>query len=347
MKYVLFVLALVMIAVGCHAIYIGSQVIEVERGWSSVIAGSTIAVGGALLFGVAWLVRTVEQLRAAVLQASAVEATGSPGLKFGRKAQTERARVDRKGLPEDMPAPASPIAWPPHTTPAIPVQEEELLAEADFDVEPLGEVQDEPEYASFAAEADTILSMPFTEETARPARSKPSAKVGDFWRRVGKDSGKSSLAERAFLKTSEPPVERALGQTTSPLRQGDDERPFEPGPETTSDAQDWLERKFPSREPNEEREPQVEVGDELGEELEAFTETADRETPPPLVGEPQEFEAASVTEEAAVIGRYEAEGTCYTMFADGSIEAQSERGVFRFKSMEELKAYFETLREPQ
>lgn len=52
-------------------------------------------------------------------------------------------------------------------------------------------------------------------------------------------------------------------------------------------------------------------------------------------------------QEPAVIGRYEAEGTTYIMFADGSIEAQSERGVARFKSMAELKAYFETQEAPQ
>ena len=45
--------------------------------------------------------------------------------------------------------------------------------------------------------------------------------------------------------------------------------------------------------------------------------------------------------ETAVIGRYEAEGTAYLMFDDGSIEAQSEAGVFHFASMAELKAFIE------
>ena len=42
-----------------------------------------------------------------------------------------------------------------------------------------------------------------------------------------------------------------------------------------------------------------------------------------------------------VIGRYDAEGTSYVMYADGSIEAQSEAGVYRFASMAELKAFIE------
>ena len=35
------------------------------------------------------------------------------------------------------------------------------------------------------------------------------------------------------------------------------------------------------------------------------------------------------------------DGTTYVMFSDGSIEAQSEQGVYRFGSMAELKAFFE------
>ena len=52
----------------------------------------------------------------------------------------------------------------------------------------------------------------------------------------------------------------------------------------------------------------------------------------------------SVREQAtsAVIGRYESEGTSYVMYADGSIDAQSAAGVYRFASMAELKAFIES-----
>ena len=42
-----------------------------------------------------------------------------------------------------------------------------------------------------------------------------------------------------------------------------------------------------------------------------------------------------------MIGRYDSDGTSYVMYSDGSIEAQSETGVFRFNSMAELKAFIE------
>ena len=44
---------------------------------------------------------------------------------------------------------------------------------------------------------------------------------------------------------------------------------------------------------------------------------------------------------SAVIGHYEADGTSYTMYADGSIDAQSDAGLYRFASMAELKAFIE------
>jgi hypothetical protein len=42
-----------------------------------------------------------------------------------------------------------------------------------------------------------------------------------------------------------------------------------------------------------------------------------------------------------VIGHYEAHGAHYTMYADGSIEAETQHGVYRFASIEELKRFIE------
>ncbi|MCI0598350.1 MAG: hypothetical protein L0Y50_01580 [Beijerinckiaceae bacterium] len=44
----------------------------------------------------------------------------------------------------------------------------------------------------------------------------------------------------------------------------------------------------------------------------------------------------------AIVGRYESEGTSYVMYADGSIEARTEHAVFHFKSMAELKNYMDS-----
>jgi hypothetical protein len=67
---------------------------------------------------------------------------------------------------------------------------------------------------------------------------------------------------------------------------------------------------------------------------EALPAADPREPSPPAV--PAAGEAA-----LAIVGRYESEGTSYVMYADGSIEARSERGVFHFQSMAELKAFMD------
>jgi len=45
--------------------------------------------------------------------------------------------------------------------------------------------------------------------------------------------------------------------------------------------------------------------------------------------------------EPGVLGRYSSGGSDYTLYSDGSIDAQTEQGLFRFGSMAELRAYIE------
>ena len=70
------------------------------------------------------------------------------------------------------------------------------------------------------------------------------------------------------------------------------------------------------------------------------------EPPPPMAHELASSEFP-LKEKPAVIGRYDADGTNYIMYADGSIEAHSEHGVAHFSSMAELRAYFESQGTPQ
>ena len=54
-----------------------------------------------------------------------------------------------------------------------------------------------------------------------------------------------------------------------------------------------------------------------------------------------EAAANAETPKPEVIGHYEAHGAHYTMYADGSIEAETQHGVYRFGSIEELKRFIE------
>ena len=219
MKYVLFALAVLLLLVGGYSIFTGLPIIEVERGWASVIAGTMAFVGGALLFGIAWVVRTLEQLRAAVLAAEkkGLPAALSPAPRDFRS--DEMLNEDRRPL---RPEAAAPIAWPPHTSPAAPSaneQEEALRATYASRSERRQEVRrgspeevrDEifEESEEFAAEAESILRTPLTEDD-RPVREKPAANIRDFWRRNAKS--------RRQEKPVQPPLpKKPLGAVASVL----------------------------------------------------------------------------------------------------------------------------------
>lgn len=400
MKYVLFAVGLLLIFVGSYSVYSGSAIIEVERGWSSVIAGTTATVGGVLIVGLAWLIRSIEQLRAQ-LNAAAVAPGAAIGLEpAGEKAPVRTLFGQRAKAPAKPELPAAPVAWPPNTTPASAassyesqIEEKRLAPTArEMAYEPRGaqgnamaEAQSE---SDFAAEAQQILETPFNEPAPAPARAASS--VRDLWRRVAKEVEKkpavASQPAQKPAKAAEPafPSDPAMSE---PAPGG----PVEEAAETTAAKDDWLDQAFaefdaaiaqtpyahlpqdphPTRDAAHLTRPQSEAFEAYGEpyreepkqepyrdephkeefyqeELytEKFYKEAHEEQAPPMAAEPPETEFPAATE-PAVIGRYEAEGTSYIMFADGSIEAQSERGVARFKSMADLKAYFETQETPQ
>src|SRR5215212_5647975 len=60
MVVALYVLAGVMVAGGLLAIYSGSDIIVMERGWTMVIAGSVVAASGVLLAGIATAVARLQ-----------------------------------------------------------------------------------------------------------------------------------------------------------------------------------------------------------------------------------------------------------------------------------------------
>src|SRR6185312_4581681 len=112
MKYVLFALGLLLLFIGAYSVYFGSGIIEIERGWSSVIAGTTALVGGLLLVGIAWVINTLEHI-SAVLQMSAANLSVGSGASIRQAFQEASARVPAA----DLSMPAAAVSWPPHTFP--------------------------------------------------------------------------------------------------------------------------------------------------------------------------------------------------------------------------------------
>jgi hypothetical protein len=349
MKYVLFAFAVLLLLIGAYCVYTGLPIIEVERGWASVISGTMAVVGGALLFGIGWVVKTLEQLRAAVAagEKSGVIAAPAPSARDFRSDETSD---ERQVVRADA---AAPVAWPPHTSPAPTAQEQDETRRPvyaprterrqEVRQEVRHEVREEVfEEDDFATEAESILRTPLTEDD-RPVREQPATHISDLWRRNGKPGDKKNPLGGAFQKPPaaansviEPrPKPSTAANGPQPL---DDEFASADGAENGN--ADWYSADFPAA-ANAEQAP-----DPAPAEFETYETAVNRNVAPPTAANAVRAEDDDEAEEPAVIGHYEAEGTSYTMFSDGSIEAQSERGVARFKSMAELKAYFETLETP-
>ncbi len=365
MKYVLFALAILLLLVGGYSVFTGLPIIEVERGWASVIAGTTALVGGALLFGIGWLVRALEQLRATMLAAEKKDVS-APVAPAARDFRSDEM-VDEDRRPHH-PETAAPIAWPPHTSPAAPsaIQQKEALLAAyaarsgrrqetrqevrqEVHQEVHDEVRDEifEENEDFAAEAESILRTPLTEDD-RPVREKPAANIRDLWRRNAKASDKKSPLSRPFQKkplgavaSVFEPHPKPMAAANAPLPEPQDDDFATTG---STETADWLQSNFSQAGNAPEPHP---VLDEMPADFESYETMGEKDVAPPMDADATEAENEGEVEEPTVIGHYEAEGTSYTMFSDGSIEAQSERGVARFNSMAELKAFFETQETPQ
>ena len=275
MKYALLVLGLLLIAGGGYFIYTGSNIIEIERGWSSVIAGTTALSAGIVTLGLAGVVKALDDVKQALIGAQ-IEAAATNATKLAGT-MTAEATLAPEPLPSvDASAP--------------------LTAEAPPDVPP-----------SLLGRERPRLTPSFGSPPA------PSPAIAELRRRVVED------LEFDLSGFSPPPI--------APAHEPVD---VDPGTEAISPPPlDFDQYDLPRHDLPRHDEPAVD---------EALTQPFSYEDEPPPASEP----AFTAPAKSKAIGRYEADGTVYVMFADGSIEAQSAQGTRYFKSMADLKASFQS-----
>jgi hypothetical protein len=307
--------------IGVYAVAIGLPVIEIERGWSMVISGSVLISGGLVVAALGFVVRAVNGLRGSLAAQPAMSAVTAP------------AALALPVRPEPAIAPDTPAAEPVlavHPPAPVPAASESIPA--------------------FAVAAPTAAA---------------AAVIG---------AGAGYLATHHEPEPAEPAHEPEAPATPEPAPPAHafDVPAFDP-PEPPAPAAaepkaadalgpDWLDREFAafdletSHEPPPPHAPEPAAAPSLPEphEHEPAPHAA-APTPEPLIEAPAAAhepapepvaEAPSTAPETpegnlSVIGRYDSDGTSYVMYSDGSIEAQSESGVFRFGSMAELKAFIE------
>ena len=324
MAYIVLAAGAVMALLGALAIITGYPIIQIERGWATVIAGSTLLAGGVVTMAVGLMVRGIIDVRAALADASI-------------------------GLPH----PADPAMQTlPHTEPALHVEPDHPPADH------------APAYASAALVA-TAVAVPVLatavrhepETDPRTDEVEPAHPVA-LHERVEADHHAEPLPQEPV---DSPPMDDWLDKafatlaldTPSPVKEADHGPSTQVAPEPLHAdhvaAQHDGEILY-AGEHDRSAHPHETHADEPAHDL-AHHET-EHEVPvgyeepahPVPHAEPVEPIAEptpAAANEPAVIGRYEADGTAYTMFADGSIEAQSDAGIYRFASMADLKAFIE------
>jgi hypothetical protein len=296
----LLALAFAMIVGGLLAAFFGWDIVLVERGWTMVIAGSITAASGALLLGIAAAVSKLAQIEARLSRLQG--GSGEGALAGASLADRDLSSPALAGglLAGQTPAEAD-AERSDDAQPTLPLFDREDRREKD---EPAVTTAEWPE--DKGAEASVVPFPPRTTPVAAPSQDEDESelKVPDFL-----------LAERRDVEVE--PRDADLGVNI--YDREPENREFEPHDQDERD-----DRPEPIAEALSEREPEPEP------EIEP---AASRDA------EPEEEAAPDEGHPATVVGTYNSGDNRYVMFSDGSIEAQTPSGVFRFKSLDELKEF--------
>jgi hypothetical protein len=312
----LLALAIAMIVGGFLAAFFGWDIVLVERGWTMVIAGSITAASGALLLGLAAAVSKLSKIESRL---AGLQVASGPD-EFGLRHPAAGA-LGGAGLAGGLAAAEAAGAYEERSDgnqPILPLFEEQERREQDEPQDkPQDKPQDQPHDRPMVAVAEwpegrgappVIPFPPRTSPVVLPDQDEqePELKVPDFLLGDRKrDDEEVHLVAEPGLDLDE--FERSEREPEGDGRGRSDE-PLEP----VSDVEPDMERQRDS-------EPAV-----AGAEQETVHEdeaSPDEESP------------------ATIIGTYNSGDNKYVMFSNGSIEAQTPSGTFRFQSLEELKEF--------
>ena len=312
----LFALAIAMIVGGLLAAFLGWDIVLVERGWTMVIAGSVFASSGALLLGIAAAVSRLAQMQAELsrLHASLNEEE-APAQRFAP--DLSEAALAGGLLGGAAGAGAAALSEPEQ--PPLPLFPESEAAEREReDREAVPREVPAPE--PVAPVEPRIYPEPGLEtETASEEETAPEVKVPDFllagrYRETSyAETEEREIEEGLYVPepAPEPAPEQAIELSATPAEAGPVVGAEEGGEAREQEAETQVE-------------PAAEPATEIRPDLEEPAEEAEAEEP----------SAAST-----IIGTYNSGDNRYVMYSDGSIEAETPEGVFRFNSLDELKEF--------
>jgi len=398
MSYAVLAVGFLLAVTGMLTAYHGYGIIEIERGWTAVIAGVVALAGGLIIVALGLVLRLLGQIKQ-TLESEARMSSSSygipapdelpfrPGLDLARSAavapamagaalyetMSEPVRVRAPFLREEFEAPIPQheirAAEPPYPdlTPDIEAALQEELARSviaprqddwlvKLDLGPAPAMTPEPIEEDLLSEVDDVsraaaaLAAPINEAGIPQHEMVEDTHLTERYATIPEDLGMDDLEitrniEAAIFAEMNGEM---LGHEDH--GRGIDSQAAETLPLPTElFAPAWHESEPEVAEPHEDiafpPPPEPVLFESEAKEIPSLETYPEPVTEPePIVEIPAEPEPAPPPPEPekTMIGRYEADGTTYIMFSDGSIEAHSEQGVASFKSMAELKAYMES-----
>lgn len=313
MVVALFALAAAMILGGLTAVAQGYDIVLLERGWTLVISGSVCATGGALLLGLAAIVSRLNRIRAELVKAAERMAQPELDLPAGPPLNPLGA-VSAGLLAGGATDSGTPAGAPDESQPTLP-----LFMRRDHDEDTAPAASRDQSAADEEPDPEDEPAPPGRDDARKPRLTLPRYLFGgrDADRRSGADDTSSELArpgegpERpAFVIDDLDDDEDDRGEAASQASQGPIFPPVGPGADDAA-------RPGPAAPP--------------------ATLEASREAEP----EPEVDRTPDAASEGprTVVGTYNSGDNRYVMFSDGSIEAETPDGVFRFGSLDELKEF--------
>ena len=323
---ILLVLGVVMAAAGAALIGFGIPIDELSRGTTMILAGTSVLVGGLILIGLSALI--AETARVAALLRMSQAARPTRAAIEAAPATDTLAREQLSSSVEPQPAAAASPSLEVSTS-AI----ERLRSSIPRADRPVAEAEDVP------------LSPNGQQLHARELKIEPPFRAEPM------PQAESALRGEPIPRVE--PAPRSAGAAAVEAREPRLDFLFRPRQARPSpQPQQSFDTLWPKRaERDAQSEPKIEVsgGSEAAQPAappvsEASSTASSEAAPPPASPRPERHEAPPPQEERAVaiLKSGVVDGMAYTLYADGSIEAQLPQGMVRFGSIAELRAHIES-----
>ena len=315
MTWVVFVVSVVLAAAGAFAIVSGAPIIQIERGWTEVIAGSVALSSGMVVFALGVVALHLLDIRRALEDVPDGAAAAALESLPSEAALMAPALDDISEPIESTPDVANPATVPPEDASVVETSQRHALWKR-------------------VRGSETAMDLPITEGRSQPPGSFAGPPVID---------PEPIRVAASAMPAPELAVDRDETTPTPSVRRGRD--PVEDRSYGQSSLASMSHRRSVAAAPPSPTTDRLDAPVRDAPLRGTLADHADVEpASQPDHGKPADEAAAELAEHnpatVTEVGRYQAESASYIMYSDGTIQVETENGdVHRFGSMSELRVY--------